>query len=212
MLPKDFPEWFAGFLEEQLAEVPTFREQPSYHIDNLSIAYIKLWSIYETYIKILQKLYEKRCALKEIDVKIQLSETAAKDIKNWTLEAKKVSAAYLTSMRSGKHIDIEDNIGKLTVNIKGITVSKYSVRKSDVALMALPNAKDIEKASVEFNLDGSEISHLLHPTNSESKFYKTRNIIAHEGKSDILLRNFILMRIDPLKEAVEAIKRYVDET
>lgn len=51
MLPHDFPDWFASFLSEQLAKVPTFDEQPAYDIDNLSIAYIRLWNIFETYIK-----------------------------------------------------------------------------------------------------------------------------------------------------------------
>ena len=212
MLPKDFPEWFADFLDEQLKEVPTFKEQPSYDIDNLSIAYIRLWSIYETYIKILHKLYEKRCVLKEIDAKIQQAENVATSANTWASNAKNVSAAYSASIRFGETINIDENVAKFTAQIKTITVSKYSVRKSDIALMTLPNGKDIDKASTEFGLNGSEISLLLHPSNSDSKFYKTRNTIAHEGKSDIQLRNFILKRINPLKEVVDAIKGYVNAT
>ena len=129
MLPNDYPAWFAEFLEEQMAEVPTFNEQPSYHIDNLSIAYIRLWSIYETYTKILNRLYEKRCALKEIDAKINQAEKIVADATAWVLSAKNISSSYSASMRLGNSIDIEENVSKLTVQIKTINVSKYSVRK-----------------------------------------------------------------------------------
>ncbi|MBV1928382.1 MAG: hypothetical protein KUG81_02605 [Gammaproteobacteria bacterium] len=212
MLPKDFPEWFSDFIDEQLEEVPTFKEQAPYNIDNLSIAYLRLWSIYETYIKILHKLYEKRCALKEIDAKIQQAENIAISANSWASNAKNISAAYLASIRFGEPINIDEKVVKFTAQIKTIPVRKYSVRKSDIALMPLPNGNDIDKASTEFGINGSEISLLLHPSNSDSRFYKTRNTIAHEGKSDIQLRNFIGKRINPLKEVVDTIKGYVNTT
>ena len=212
VLPNDFPAWFTQFLDEQLAEVPTFDEQPSYDIDNLSIAYIRLWSVYETYTKILNRLYEKRCALKEIDARIIQAEQVVADAAAWVLNAKKVSSSYLASIRFGDSIDIEESVTKLTAQVKTINVSKYSVRKSDIALMHLPSAKDIEKACVEIGLKDSGLGGLLLPSNSESKFYKTRNIIAHEGKSDIQLRNFILKRINPVREVVSIIKKHVDAT
>ena len=212
MLPNDFPEWFSTFLEEQLGDVPTFREQPSYDIDNLTIAYIRLWSIFEIYIKILRKLHEKRSALKEINAKIKHAEEVASNVSAWITDAKKVASAYSDSIRSGAHIDIDENVAKLSAQIKTITVSKYSVRKSDIALMPLPTAKDIDKSCAEFEFNGSKLSNLLEPTNSESKFYKTRNTIAHEGKSDIQLRNFILMRINPLREVVDIIAGHLNAT
>jgi len=212
VLPKDFPEWFPGFLNEQLKEVPTFKEQPSYHIDSLSISYIRLWSIYETYVKVLYKLYEKRCALKEIDAKIQQAEQVAINATEWASNAKKISSNYSKSIHYGDPIDNDINVTKFTAQIKTITVSKYSVRKSDIALMPLPSEKDINKASSEFGINGVEVSFLLSPSNSDSKFYKTRNTIAHEGRADIQLRNFILIRINPLKEVIHTIKNYINAT
>jgi len=210
VLPQDFPDWFTVFINEQLAEVPTFNEQPAYDIDNLSITYIRLWSIFETYIKIICKLHEKRSALKEINAKIEQAKHIAKKAKLWIDSAQEVSSAYSASVHSGDIIKIDENVTKFTAQIKSITVTKYSMRKSDIALMKLPDAKAVEKASSEFDLEGSDISHLLHPTNSESKFYKTRNTIAHEGRSDIQLRNFITRRIDPLRNVVNIIEGYTN--
>ena len=212
MLPNDFPEWFACFLKEQLSQVPTFNEQPSYDIDNLAIAYIKLWSVFEIYIKVLVKLHQKRGALKEVDAKIKQAERIIENANNWVASAKELSDSYSASIRSGTVIDVDKNLGKFSSQIKATSVSKYTMRKSDIVLMSLPNAKEIEKASAEFQLDCLELSNLLRPTNSESKFYKTRNTIAHEGKSDIQLRNFIIKRIIPLKKVVDIIKNYVEVT
>ena len=78
--------------------------------------------------------------------------------------------------------------------------------------MQLPSAKDIEKAGAEIGLKDSGLGSLLLPSNSDSKYYKTRNTIAHEVKSDIKLRNFILMRINPVKKVVCIIKKHVDAT
>ncbi|PHS26410.1 MAG: hypothetical protein COA83_03395 [Methylophaga sp.] len=158
------------------------------------------------------KLYEKRSALKEINAKIEQAEHIAKNAKSWIASTQEISSAYSASIRFGETINIDENGTKFTAQIKSITVSKYSMRKSDIALMTLPNAKAIEKASSEFSLKGADISHLLHPSNSESKFYKTRNTIAHEGKSDIQLRNFITRRIDPLKNVVNTIEGYINAT
>lgn len=212
MLPKDFPEWFSGFITAQLQEIPTFTEQPTYDIDNLTIAYIKLWSVYEIYIKILYKLFEKRCALKEITVKIEEARLMLDNAHSWISDAKEVSAAYSESIRLGKRINIEHGVKKLSSNFKAIAANKYSTRKSDIVLMKLPTAKDIEKASEEFGLDGKRISHLLHPSNSESRYYKTRNTIAHEGKSDIELSNFIRLRINPMKDVVNLIQEQMNAT
>jgi len=212
LLPKDFPEWFSSFLDEQLKEVPTFKEQSAYDIDNLSIAYIRLWSIYEVYVKVLKTLYEKRCDLKEIEAKIEKAENIVVSANVWVSDARNISLAYSKSIRFGESINIEENVSAFSAQIKTIPVKKYSVRKSDIAPMRLPTAKEIDKASSAFGFNGVEISHLLLPINSKSKFYKTRNTIAHEGKSDIQLRSFIINRINPVKEVVETIRRYVNAT
>ena len=212
MLPNDFPNWFPEFVNEQLAKVPTFQEQQSYDIDNLSIAYIRLWSVFEIYIKILVRLTEKRSAKKEIDARIKKAEQIASNLRDWIASAKIVSNEYEASIQLGKVIDVEKNIGKFAGQIKSVSVEKFTVRKSDISSTRLPSAKDIEKACAEFSLKCSELTSLLQPTNSESKFYKTRNMIAHEGKSDIQERNFIVRRINPLRTTVVAIGRHLSTT
>ena len=91
------------------------------------------------------KLYEKRSALKEINAKIEQAEHIAKNAKSWIASTQEISSAYSASIRFGETINIDENGTKFTAQIKSITVSKYSMRKSDIALMTLPNAKAIEK-------------------------------------------------------------------
>ena len=105
-----------------------------------------------------------------------------------------------------------DNIKKETINLKAIKATKYSVEKRDIALMKLPSKEDFEKACVFLGVGQKKISSVLKPKNSESVFYKTRNAIAHEGKSDIMLTNFILIRINPVKEVVSEIILHANKT
>jgi len=212
VLPNDFPDWFSEFVNKQLADVPIFQDEQSYDINDLSISYIRLWSVFEIYIKILVRLNEKRSAKKKIDARINQAEKIASNLKDWVANARIVSSKYEASIQLGKAIDIEKNIGKFTGQIKPISVDKFTVRKSDISSTRLPSAKDIEKACAEFSLNCSELTLLLKPTNSESKFYKTRNTIAHEGRSDIQERNFLAKRINPLRSAVDAIERHLSTT
>ena len=211
MLP-DFPDWFQPFLQEQMKEVPDFTEQESYHIDNLMLAYIKLWGIVEAYSKIIYRLYEKRTHLKEIEPLLNEVKRHKENLIKWEQSVSILIAKYTENISTGTVPIASDNIKKETINLRAIKATKFSVEKRDIALMKLPSKEDFEKAYVFLGIGQNNISSVLKPKNSESVFYKTRNSIAHEGKSDIALKNFILIRINPVKEVVSEIILHANKT
>lgn len=211
MLP-DFPNWFKPFLQEQIKEVPDFTEQESYHIDNLMLAYIKLWGVIEAYSKIIYRLYEKRTNLKEVEPLLNEVKRHKETLIKWEKSVSILIAQYTKNISTGTEAITADNIKKENIDLKAIKATKYSVEKRDIALMKLPSKEDFEKACKFLGVDQKNISSLLKPKSSESVFYKTRNSIAHEGKSDIVFKNFILIRINPVKEAVSEIVLHSNKT
>lgn len=211
MLP-DFPDWFQPFLQEQLKDVPDFTEQESYHIDNLMLAYIKLWGVVEAYSKIIYRLYEKRTNLKEVEPLLNEVKRNKDNLVKWEQSVSILIAQYKENISTGTVAITADGIKKETINLKAIKATKFSVEKRDIALMKLPSKEDFERACIFLGIHQKNISSVLKPKNSESVFYKTRNSIAHEGKSDIVFKNFILIRINPVKEVVSEIILHANKT
>ncbi|MEJ1414258.1 MAG: hypothetical protein RPU13_13480 [Candidatus Sedimenticola sp. (ex Thyasira tokunagai)] len=195
-----------------MKEVPDFTEQKSYHIDNLMLAYIKLWGIVEAYSKIIYRLYEKRTNLKELEPLLNEVKRHKENLIKWEQSVSILIGQYTENISTGTVAITADNIKKEAINLKAIKVTKYSVEKRDISLMKLPSKEDFEKACVFLGVGQKNISSVLKPKNGESVFYKTRNSIAHEGKSDIVLKNFILIRIDPVKEVVSEIILHANKT
>jgi len=195
-----------------MKEVPDFTEQESYHIDNLMLAYIKLWGIVEAYSKIIYRLYEKRTHLKEIEPLLNEVKRHKENLIKWEQSVSILIAQYTENISTGTVPIASDNIKRETINLRAIKATKFSVEKRDIALMKLPSKEDFEKAYVFLGIGQNNISSVLKPKNGGSVFYKTRNSIAHEGKSDIALKNFILIRINPVKEVVSEIILHANKT
>jgi len=170
------------------------------------LAYIKLWGIVEIYSKIIYRLYEKRTHLKELEPLLNEVKTHRENLIRWEQSVSMLISQYTENISSGAVSINSGAIKKETINLKSIKATKFSVEKRDISLMKLPSKEDFEKACEFLDISQKGISSVLKPKNGESIFYKTRNSIAHDGKSDILFRNFILHRINPLKKVTSEIK------
>ena len=182
---EDFPKWFDKFYLEQLQEVPSFEEQSTYDIDNLNIAYIRLWSIIEIFSKIIYRLYEKRCNTKELTALENEVRQHLEGIAEY-LDKIELAVQQYTSSESGELDSITfEGISKRSYILKPVKPVKYSVEKRDLASYSLPTKDKFEKACKSMNLRCPTVASLLKPDGGESKYYSTRNSIAHEGKPDI---------------------------
>ncbi len=205
MLP-DFPDWFHDFLDEQLKEFPDFAEHETSRKDDLMLSYLKLWGVIEAFSKIIVRLYQKRTNLIEIKAQLKEAECHKESMSEWEESLSVLITQYAENINTGTVSITADNIVKKTINLKAIKATKFSVEKRDIALMKLPSKENFEKACSFLEINQKGVLGLLKPKGGESVFYNTRNSIAHEGKLDIAFKNFVTIRINPVKEAVSEIK------
>lgn len=130
----------------------------------------------------------------------------------WENSTESLIQQYKENINGMRSSIISEDIKKEAISLKAIKATKFSVEKRDVALMKLPSKECFEKACSALHIEQKFISVLLKQKYSDSVFYKTRNSIAHEGKLDISSKNFISIRIDPVKKAVSEISLYANKT
>ena len=213
MIP-DFPDWFQVFLEEQIKNTPCLTEQQdahNYNLDSLMIAYVSLWGVIEAFSKIIVRLYEKRVNLKEIEAQLKEAENYKTTINDWSKSLSALIEQYRENIKNGMTLITASDEPKKIINIKPIKATKYSVEKKDVALMKLPSKDEFDETCLFLKIQLPGLSVLLKSKSADSIYYKTRNSIAHEGKSDIEHKNFIRIRIKPVQQAMLQIKEIMKE-
>ncbi|MDO6718697.1 hypothetical protein Q4575_04755 [Psychrosphaera sp. 1_MG-2023] len=201
----DFPEWFESHLSEQLCSVSFESTSDS------MISYIKLWGLIEIFTKIIVKLYEKRCHIKELEPLRRDICKAQAELKVYSESLENFISQYQQSISYNEAINLSEDIAKVSISLKRLSVNKFSTKAKDIAPQPLPNQEDFERASNYLGLETELIGKLLKPKGKQSKYYDTRNLIAHEGKIDIKPDNLFNLRIQPIKTAVEQIRTIVTE-
>jgi hypothetical protein len=200
----DFPDWFEQRLVEQLVEIKFDSIEAS------MLSYIKLWGLVESFTKIIMKLYEKRCHLKELKPIIQNIAEARVKLDVYSGQLDEHIRQYSQSISANQAITLNDDITSLGIKLKRHEVSKFSTEAKDLAPQKLPNKEDFEKASNSLNVKLNLVAELLKPKAGKSRYYDTRNLIAHEGKLDLQPENFYRIRIEPLMNAINEIKLLVE--
>lgn len=200
----DFPDWFKQCLVEQLVKIKLDSIEAS------MLSYIKLWGLIESFTKIIMKLYEKRCHLKELEPIIQnIAETKLKlDVYSGQLD--EYIRQCSQSISANQAITLSDGIASLGIKLKRQEVSKFSTEAKDLAPQKLPNKEEFEKALNSLNLKFDLVVDLLKPKAGKSRFYDTRNQIAHEGKLDLQPENLYHLRIEPVMNAIDEIKLLIE--
>jgi len=208
----DFPGWFNDYSKEQLKECDDdggcFTNDS---LEELQIAYIKIWSVIEIFSKIIIILAEKRAHLKEIKPvldNIKQYRSALDSYENSLIE---IISHHESSIDGActKQFDIKD-VPVFNKTLKKISGKKFSVSKNVVFKPALPKKDDIDKAIKILDIYPPQFSDFLNAADKESKFYTTRNKIAHEGNIDIKKESFVKERLIPILQISRGIRDYIN--
>ncbi|MDY0269988.1 hypothetical protein [Trichloromonas sp.] len=207
---KDFPAWFLGFAEGQLAGYLHFGA--AHHdetIEQLQIAYIKIWSVVEIFSKIIIILADKRTTTKELKPLVENIKRHREKLDEYEKGLIEIISFHESSINDSETNQFKINdVANLKIDLKKISSKKFSVSKSDVFKPALPKKNDLDKAIKVLNIDPPKFSDFLNAADKESKFYTTRNKIAHEGTVDLKKENFIKERLLPILQISLSIRDF----
>lgn len=211
---RDFPRWFEIFFNEQTDGIQCrsefFSAMP---MPQLQITYIKLWSVIESFAKIVLLLAEKRHCLKELSPEIKRIETIQAQLKQYQLDMHAAMSFYQQSIDadSARNTDALTDIAAVKIDFKRRELKQFSVEKSVVFKEKLPNKSVMDKALSTLELKVAGFSDVLNDGSKNSSYYQTRNQIAHEGKSDISAATLIDNRIMPLLTVIKQIKDCLEQ-
>lgn len=211
---RDFPRWFGIFFNEQTDGLQCRSEYFSaMPIPQLQITYIKLWSVIESFAKIVFLLAEKRHCLKELSPEIQRIETIQTQLKQYQNDVLAAMSFYQQSIDVNSELNA-DGLKAITAvkgDFKRRELKQFSVDKSVVFKEKLPNKTVMDKALSTLELNVVGFSDVLNDGSKNSIYYQTRNQIAHEGKSDISATTLIDKRIMPLLTVIKQIKDCLEQ-
>lgn len=211
---RDFPHWFETFFNDQLSGIKCHADYFSAMPEpQLQITYIKLWSVIESFAKIVFLLAEKRHFAKELSPEIKRIETIQTQLKQYKNDVLTAMSFYQQSIDadSARNTDTLTDIAAVKIEFKRRELKQFSVRKSVVFKEKLPNKTVMDKVLSTLNINVSRISELLNEGTTPSSCYKTRNQIAHEGKADITAETLIDSRIMPLLTVINEIKDCLEQ-
>lgn len=212
---RDFPRWFETFFNEQLSGIEYHAEYFSaMPVPELQITYIKLWSVIESFAKIAFLLAEKRHYLNELRPEIKRLEDIQTKIEKYKNDVLAAIDFYQSSIEANNEVNVNKptDIAFFKINFKRREFKQYSVHKSVVFKEKLPNKAEMDKALSTLALEVAGFADVLNDGDKASSFYKTRNQIAHEGKSDILAITLINERIMLLLKVIEQIKACLERS
>lgn len=211
---RDFPHWFETFFNEQLSAIECHVEYfSSMPLPQLQITYIRLWSVIESFSKIVFLLAEKRHCVKELSPEIDRIKIIQTRLEQYKIDVLAALRFYQQSIdaASARNTEVLTDIAAVKIDFKRREFKQFSVDKSVVFKEKLPNKSVMDKAFsiLEFNVAG--FSDLLNDGSKNSKYYQTRNQIAHEGKADITAESLINKRIMPLLTVINEIKHCLEQ-
>ncbi|MGL4937088.1 hypothetical protein [Shewanella sp.] len=210
----DFPRWFENFFNEQADGIQCRSEYFSaMPMAQLQITYIKLWSVIESFAKIVFLLAEKRHCLKELSPEINRIERIQTQLERYKNDVHAALNFYQQSINadSTRNTDALTDIAAVKIDFKRRELKQFSVDKSVVFKEKLPNKTVMDKALSTLELKVVGFSDVLNDGSKNSNYYTTRNHIAHEGKSDITAAALIEKRIMPLLTVIKQIKDYLEQ-
>lgn len=210
----DFPRWFEIFFNEQTDGIQCRSEYfLAMPMPQLQITYIKLWSVIESFAKIIFLLAEKRHCLKELAPEIQRIETIQTQLKQYQNDVLAAMSFYQQSIDANSvlNADVLKAITAVKGDFKRRELKQFSVDKSVVFKEKLPNKAMMDKALSTLELNVAGFSDALNDGSKNSSYYQTRNQIAHEGKSDISATTLIDKRIMPLLTVIKKIKDCLEQ-
>lgn len=211
---RDFPCWFEIFFHEQIRGIECHSEYFSVMpIEQLQITYIKLWSVIESFSKIIKILAEKRNFLKELTPEIKRVEGIQTKLEQYKNDVLAAISFYQQSIDANSESNSRSltAIAAVTINFKRYEMKQFAVEKSVVFKEKLPNKAEMNKALSTLKLNIAGFSDLLNEGGRASSYYQTRNQIAHEGKSDISATTLIDKRIMPLLAVIKQIKHCLEQ-
>ncbi|MGE6381242.1 hypothetical protein ACQKCO_06355 [Shewanella baltica] len=211
---RDFPRWFEFFFNEQTDGVECHSEYFSaMPMPQLQITYIKLWSVIESFAKIVWLLAEKRHCLKELAPEIKRIETIQTQLKQYQNDVLTAMSFYQQSIDANSVLNADDlkAITAVKGDFKRRELKQFSVDKSVVFKEKLPNKAMMDKALSTLELNVAGFSDVLNDGSKNSIYYQTRNHIAHEGKADIKAAALINKRIMPLLTVINEIKHCLEQ-
>lgn len=211
---RDFPRWFETFFNEQTDGIQCRSEYFSaMPMPQLQITYIKLWSVIESFAKIVFLLAEKRHCLKELSPEINRIETIQAQLKQYQHDVHAALSFYQQSIDadSARNTDALTDIAAVKIDFKRRELKQFSVDKSVIFKEKLPNKRVMDKALSTLELKVVGFSDVLNVGSKNSSYYQTRNQIAHEGKSDISATTLIEKRIMPLLTVIKQIKDCLEQ-
>ncbi|WP_372930646.1 hypothetical protein [Shewanella putrefaciens] len=211
---RDFPRWFEVFFNEQTDGVECHSEYFSaMPMPQLQITYIKLWSVIESFAKIVFLLAGKRHFAKELSPEIEKIESIQTRLDQYKNDVLAALSFYQQSIDadSARNTDALTDIDAVKIDLKRRELKQFSVDKSVVFKEKLPNKTVMDKALSTLKLNVAGFSELLNDGSKISNYYQTRNQIAHEGKSDISATTLIDKRIMPLLTVIKKIKHCLEQ-
>jgi len=208
---KDFPDWFIEFANEQLKDFPKnvsaeYFENKS--IGEVQIEYIKVWSVVETFAKIIRILADKRSYLLEIQPKLEQLAIAKTEFDEFADKLGKLIKFYKDDLRGEKSSLQFTKIQALKKNIKAIECTKFSTSKNVIVKMTLPNKQEIEKSLRILSIRPPKFCEFLNANGQQTQYYETRNNIAHSGFAGITKQTLIKNRLLPVMQMSCNIRNY----
>lgn len=206
----DFPDWFVSFSTEQLeslkSDISLLEQKP---LPELQIDYLKVWSVIESFSKIVVTLAEKRNFLKDLKPQMKVIEQKTSELAQIKQELQKAIRYYESSI-DGQLIDWEvDAIRAFPKGVKKKDCKKFSVDKNIVFRATLPNRATTEKSLQALEFGVMKFCSVVNQGTNGSKYYSTRNKIAHEGIIDVEPITFIKDRFVTILDAAREIHEFV---
>ena len=210
---KDFPGWFVDFVNKQLCDYEDADECfENMTLAELQVAYIKIWSVIEGFAKITHILASKRNFLRELEPEIDTIKSLKQKLTDYENKLKDVVDFHRQSIGgTNKNVSLNfDAINAVKIELKKKKSIKFSVAKNVVFKGKLPNKENIDEAFKGLGLDIPEFSALLNNDGKPSKFYTTRNKIAHEGAVVVQIKTLKNERLLPILAMAKKIEAYIE--
>ncbi|MER0215591.1 MAG: hypothetical protein DU481_05205 [Nitrosomonas sp.] len=207
-----YPEWLKNDINELLNKVDS-AVLHSQNADELSVTYLRCWAVIELFTKVTHTMLEKREYAEEIKNKISTTkDSLEKSLLEFNMreaELEKIVSYYFNKDVIPSEIPKKVKLSDLSTKISDIDCQKkFSFEKAAISTnKRLPSKSDATKMVEKLHIKSRQFLGLLKDDGkSQSKYYITRNHIAHEGKLDISPDTLIKDRIMPVLNAALEIR------
>lgn len=206
-----YPEWLKNDINELLNKVdPSVLH--SHSADELSVTYLRCWAVIELFTKVTHTMFEKREYAEDIKNRIlKIKDSLEKSLLEFNMreaELEKIVSYYLNKDGVSSEIPKKVTLCDLSTKISDIDCHKqFSLDKATLsANKRLPSKSDATIMVEKLPIKSRQFLDLLKDGKTQSKYYITRNHIAHEGKLDIKPDTLIKDRIVPVLNAAIEIR------